>query len=611
MRILLFATASLLAFAAQTAGSPAFAEETTTDVDGVTIEAARLPTTPADAPGVRVIDEAEIEALQATFAADILTTVPGVSLYSEGAFGGITSVRIRGASTDKTLVLLDGVPMNDPATPSGAFNFSSIDLADIDRIEILSGPQGSLWGSSAIGGVIAFRSREADGVNAGVEGGSFGTMRAYASIGTSTPDHAVSATVSGFRTDGVSQADEADGAAEDDGFETWTGGLNGRVRVTDGVELDGRIRYTWTEAETDGFPPPFFLLADTADRAESATWSGYGRVRFEGPWDVDHALSVSLYDLERESFGSFPGVFTAERQVWRYVAEHDRSQDRWGFVGGIEHERVRGDASFADATLETASLFGVGRFDVTDRVTTTLGLRHDAPQDFDGETTVRAAVSADLGGGWRATASSGQGFKTPTISQILCDFCFTPPVPLSPETAEGWDVTLGWRSQDRRLEASVTWYRLDVKDQISYVGGHYENIASTSADGIEADLRVVLAQGWRLKAGYAWTDAVDQSSGLRLLRAPEHTGSATLFWERGRFDAALTVRAESEQRDVVGFGTGVRDGFVTADLAAGFDLGERVRLTARIENLTDAHYQEAAGYGQPGLSGYVGIRLRY
>jgi vitamin B12 transporter len=104
---------------------------------------------------------------------------------------------------------------------------------------------------------------------------------------------------------------------------------------------------------------------------------------------------------------------------------------------------------------------------------------------------------------------------------------------------------------------------------------------------------------------------VDNSTGLTLLRAPEHTGSATLLWEHGRFDAALTVRAESEQLDVIGFGTGTRDGFATADLAAGFDLSERVRLTARIENLTDARYQEAAGYGQPGLAGYVGIRLRY
>jgi vitamin B12 transporter len=612
MRTPLFTAAGLAALLA-TAPAPAFAFEApeATDVDEVVVTIARLPTTPADAPGVRVVDAAEIEALQATFADDVLVTVPGVSLYSEGAFGGITSVRIRGASTDKTLVLVDGVPVNDPASPSGAYDFSSLDLADVGRIEILSGPQGSLWGSAAIGGVISFTTREPDGLSAQLEGGSFNTLRSHVSVGVRDADHALFASVSSFRTDGVSQADEADGNPERDGFETWTAGVGGRARLAPAVEVDGRVRYTASDADTDGFPPPLFLLADTADRAQKQTWSGYGRARIEGPWAVDHTLSVSLYDLERDSFGSFPGHFTADRQVYRWVAEHDRPQDRWGLVGGVEHERVRGDASFADARLSTTSVFAVGRFDLSDRLTATLGLRNDAPDAFDGKTTVRATLAANLGGGWRATASFGQGFKTPTISQFLCDFCFAPPVPLRPETAQGWDATIGWRSAGRRLQGSLTGYRLEVEDQIAYVAGRYINIASTSADGIEADLQAELPLGLRLKAGYAWTHAVDDATGGRLLRAPEHTGSATLFWAHGRFDAALTARGESEQLDVVGFGTGVRPGFVTADLAMGYALTERVRMTARIENLTDRRYQEAAGYGEPGLSGYVGLRLRY
>jgi len=607
MRTGLPATACLAALAA---AAPAFAQDPV-EVESAIIEVARLPTTPADAPGLRIVDEAEIEALQATVAADILTIVPGLSLYSEGAFGGITSVRIRGASTDKTLVLVDGVPMNDPASPSGAYDFSSLDLAHVRRVEILSGPQGSLWGSAAIGGVINFTTRDPVGLEAGLEGGSFSTLRAQASAGISEPDHAVSAYVSAFRTDGISQADAADGNTEADGFETVTVGVAARARPAPRVELEGRVRHTDSEVDLDGFPPPLFLLDDTADRSESRTWSGFVRARVEGVLGLDHTLSISLYDTEREGFGAFPGVFTAERRLWRYTAEHDRSGDRWGLIGGIEHERSRGDASFTDAVVETTALFGVARFDVAEAVRATVGLRHDAPRDFDAETTLRLALAADLGAGFRATASWGQGFKTPTVSQIVCDFCFTPAAPLSPETAEGWDITLGWRSPDRRVQASLTWFRLDVADQIAYVGGHYENIDSTSADGIEADLEAELGGGFRLKAGYAWTDAVDNSTGLELLRAPAHSGSATLFWERGLWDAALTVRAESDQRDVAGFGAATRDGFVTADLAVGYDLNRRVRLTARIENLTDAHYQEAFGYGQPGLSGYVGVRLRY
>lgn len=589
------------------AAGPALADEAT-PVDEVIVTVARLPTTPADAPGLRVISADQIEAMQATFAADVLNTVSGLSLYSEGAFGGLTSVRMRGASTDKTLVLVDGVPMNDPATPSGAYDFSSLDLAQVDRIEILSGPQGSLWGSAAMGGVISFTTREAEGASLGLEAGSLSTLRATASLGVRDDDHALSVFASGFRTAGVSQAD---GGREADGFESWTAGAAGRVRLNPAVELDARVRYSDSRVETDGFPPPLYLLADTADRAQTRTWSGVARARIDAPWGIVHSASVSLYDIARESFGGFPGVFTGERQVWRWTAEHDRAGDRWGLVGGVEHERIRGDASFTDARLQTTSVFAVGRFSPGERFTATLGLRHDAPTDFDGETTARLSMIADLGAGFRATASFGQGFKTPTISQIVCDFCFMPAIPLTPETAQGWDATLGWRSADRRFQASVTAYHLEVADQIAYVGGRYENIDSTSTDGIEADLQAELGAGFSLRTGYAFTDAVDNSTGLRLLRAPAHAGSATLFWARERLDAALTVRAESDQRDVIGFGTGRRPGFATADLAAGYALSERVKLTARIENLADAHYQEAAGYGQPGRSAYAGIRLRY
>jgi vitamin B12 transporter len=590
---------------------PALAEEAPTPLDEAVVTVARLPTTPADAPGLRVVTAEDIETIQATFAADVLTTLPGVSLYSEGAFGGITSLRLRGAATDKTLVLVDGVPMNDPASPSGAFNFSDLSLADIGRIEVLNGPQGSLWGSSAIGGVISFTTRETDGLSAGIEAGAFATVNGWASVGRSSEAHALSASISAYHTDGVSQADAADGNREADGFDTWTAGLAGRVRVSPAVELDGRLRYTDSRVDLDGFPPPLFLLADTDDRSISKTWSGFGRARIEGPWDVTHSLSLSLYDISREAFGSFPGVFTGERQVLRYVAAHDRPGERWGLTGGVEHERIRGDASFADAALSTTSAFAVGRLEATDRLTATLALRYDAPDRFDAESTARASLAAELGGGFRATASFGQGFKTPTVSQVLCDFCFAPPIALAPETAEGWDATLGWRSRDGRVEVSLTGYRLDVKDQIAFVAGRYQNIASTSAEGIEADLRAELGHGFRLRAGYGFTDAVDETTGQPLLRAPRHTGSATLSWKGDDLDAALTLRAESEQLDVVGFATGVRPGFATADLAAGWALNERVKLTARIENLTDAHYQEAAGYGQPGRSAYVGIRLRY
>ena len=604
MRILLTTTC----LAALAAASPALADDTTTDVDEAVVTVARLPSTPDDAPGVRVIDADEIELRQADTAADLLATVPGLSLYQEGAYGGLASVRIRGASTDKTLVLVDSVPMNDASSPSGAYDFSALDLAEIDRVEILSGPQSSLWGSQAIGGVVAFTTRDLDGFEASAEAGSHRTLRGRMALGRSEADWAASAFVTGFRTDGISKAD---GFPEDDGYETWTVGAGGRRRLNGAVEVDGRIRFTRAEADQDGFPPPFFELADTADRSETDSLSGYVRARIDGPWGVEHSLSLSAYDFARESFGSFPGRYTADRQLWRWTAERDRPEDRFGFTVGAEREDVRGDASFADAELGTTSVFGVARFSPTRRVTATLGVRHDDPEGFEGETTLRASVMADVAAGFRIGGSWGQGFKTPTVSQILCDFCFAPPVALTPETADGYDLTLGWRSADRAVDVSVTAFRLEVEDQIAYVGGRYENISATRAEGVEVDLSAELGGGISVRGGYAYVDSEDLSTGLELLRQPEHSGSLSILWARGAFEGAVTARAESDQRDVVGFGTGTRDGFVVVDLAGAWDLNETVQLTARVENLFDADYQEAFGYGEPGISAFAGIRLRY
>ena len=121
----------------------------------------------------------------------------------------------------------------------------------------------------------------------------------------------------------------------------------------------------------------------------------------------------------------------------------------------------------------------------------------------------------------------------------------------------------------------------------------------------------MLGGGFDLTLAYAWTDATDRTTGARLLRVPEHAGSATLGWTGDRLSGALTVRAEGDQDDSGGFSTVARDGFVTANLNAAYELTDKVTLTARIENLGDEHYQQVFGYGEPGRSGYVGIRLRY
>lgn len=579
----------------------------------VIVTATRLPAIVADTPGARVIDRPVIEQRGAVFAADILSDVPGLSVVRSGAFGGVAQVRMRGASPGKTLVLVDGVAVNDAAEVNGAFDFSGLELSDIERIEVLSGPQSSLWGSDAIGGVIAFTTRDLDGFGAGAEAGSFDTVRGRLAAGRSTESYGFGAWVSHFDTGGISAADEADGNPEADGFTSTTAGARGRYAFTPTVVVDGSLRWTDSDAELDGFPAPTYALADTLDTQSSEQWSGFGRLRLTA-LGLAHQFSLSASDIRRETVSAFPSAFEADRQGIRW--QGDGRAAGVDFVIGAEREETEGSLSTGlTEQLGTSSAFATARIEPTDGLSLTGALRFDDTDDFGSKTTGRVSGAFDPGAGFTLSVAYGTGFKAPSISQAVCDFCFSSqPFPvLRPETATGYEAAIGWTSAGGRIEGRATLYRLKVEDQITYVfdpvtfDSFYVNVAETATDGIELESRARLGGGFDLSLVYAWTDARNETTGARLLRVPEQAGSATLGWSGERLSGALTVRAEGDQDDA----GGVREGFVTAHLNGSYALTEGVTLTVRVENLADQRYQQVFGYGEPGRSGYVGVRLRY
>lgn len=592
MRTFLISTAALAALSAATPSRAA-------DIDEVIVTATRLPARLDEVTGARVIDARELDGRGVAFATDVLSTVPGVGVARNGAFGGIASIRIRGASPDKTLVLIDGTPVGDAADPNGAFDAGALQTSDVSRIEVLSGPQSSLWGSEAIGGVVSIATREIDGLRLDGEAGSFDTRRGFAGAGVATDGYAFSGSLAGVTSDGLSKADRG---TEKDGVETWTGTIAGRFTAGP-LKVDGRVRYTDTEVEADGFPAPTYELGDTPDLALSKAWQTHLRASGQA-LGFTHTLSLSTYDLDRKSVSDFPSDFEAARDVIRFTAERE------GLVLGAERQESDADLSGRPSlNLSNTAVFAVGRVKA-ERLTLTGSLRRDNPEAHGAKTTGRIAAAADVGGGFTVTASAGTGFKTPTISQAVCDFCFAPAVPLKPEKAEGYDLRLGW--ENGAVRASVTAYRLSVTDQIAYRALRYVNIAATRAKGVEAELEAEVAEGVRLKLAYALLDAIDTTTTASLLRTPDHSAAAAAFWDRGAWSGSLTLRAESRQSDTArdGFSPVVREGFVTADASLAYALNETVTLTGRIENLADDDHQETFGYGEPGRAIYLGFRLK-
>ena len=571
----------------------------------------RLPEPLAETVGVQVIGEAEIRLRQANSPREALNTVPGLAVERSGAFGGLIAVRQRGAATDKSLILLDGVPLNDPSQPSGSTDLALIDMNDVVLVEVLSGPQGSLWGSDAIGGVIAFTTRPPQGWRAALEGGSYGYVRASAGAGVRSDRYDGGISAAGWRADGISAADRRNGNIEADGGWSWSAAAQGRYSLTDRLALFGQVRRLQARSDTDGYPPPAFTFADTAEVARNATWFGQAGAEARA-LGLGHRLTWAVWDIDRSNLGGdFPATFTGRRQIARYVVTRGAPDDRFSAQAGLDYQTDR--ASVSDGTrlsIASTGLFAVARLRPTPALSLTASVRRDDPSDFS------PAVTGRLAGVWSPredlafTAAWGQGFKTPTISQLACDFCFPggPSAGLRPEHAEGAEAGLRWRPGRLPLRLQVTAWRLRVRDQIDFSASfpfRYANLKETRSRGVEAAAEQWFGL-WRLRETYAWTEAVNVATGEALLRVPRHAGSVTLGYEGRRLSGLATVRAEGPQADA----GGRRPGFIVANVSAAWAVTRDLDLTARIENLTNARYQEVLGYGEPGLSAYVGVRLR-
>lgn len=578
----------------------------------VVVSALRLEQTVGEAGvSVSIVEAADIERRSLSALTDALATLPGVTVAESGAFGGVASVRIRGASAGQTVVLVDGVNVNDAGAPGGGFDASLFDLFDIGRIEVLRGPQSTLWGSDSIGGVVSIlttRPGEGPGLRAFAEGGSYETLRAGASLSGGRGE--ASGRLSGVWTTsgGISKADERAGARERDAFASASLSARGDIDLVEGLRAEAGARWTAAEIDFDGFPPPDYELADTDDRTDSTDASGYARLlgaSFGGRLASVIEISGQSLTRENEAGGVFSSRNEAQRTTLRYTGEVAKAgPGRLAF--GLEGEESRADGVEA----QMASLFGLYEWRPAAGWSLTGGVRLDDDSRFGLEATSRLAMSVDLGRGTRLRAAWGQGFKAPTLFQasFICSFCglSAPNADLRPERSEAIEAGLQTRLGDLDLE--VTVFDEDMVDLIdfSFARG-YDNISKARRTGIETAARLPLGRDWSLRAVYAYVDARD-GAGDPLPRAPRHSGDVELAYaSSGPLSVAFSLRGNGRQSD--GFGPDV-PGWLRADLAWSLALEDGVDFYGRIENLTDEAYQQVGGYGTPGRSARVGLRLR-
>ncbi len=589
--------------------------EVETAIDTIVVTGTRIEQTAAEAGStVRVIDAEEIEARGFSHALDAIAGAPGVTINQNGAFGGAATVRVRGASSDHTLVLVDGVSVNDASSPGGGFNFARLDTENIERIEILSGPQSTLWGTDAIGGVVSIITKQpGEGLtgDAFAQAGSYGTFRGGASISNAGAAGDLRLAVTRLGTDGISRADARNGNTEDDGFDSRTLSVQGGLNLPAGARIDGSVLWNDSRTEFDSFA--FGAQGNVADGDElNETEERSANLSLTAPLldgKFDNLLLIGRSGIDRRSFsdGEPSHAAEGERTLFRYQGTLTVDARNTLAVGA---EREESTARQSRSTLD--GLFALYELRPFDALTLTAGLRSDDHDQFGSETTARLAAAWQASSSVTLRGSWGQGFKAPTIFQttFFCCGAAAPNEELKPERSEGVDIGAEWRSAGGRGQAGIAIFQQDTMDLIdfSFAVGSYENIAAVESRGVEVTATWNLTGSLALSADYAYIKALEGDGSPRL-RVPRHSGDLVLgFDPPGGFSGTALIRFNGRESIQ---GGGELDEWTRVDINARYDPSGSVEVFGRIENLFDTHYQQVLGYGTPGRSGSLGARWRF
>jgi vitamin B12 transporter len=508
--------------------------------------------------------------------------------------------------------MIDGVVTNDPSSPGGGYNFATLDVANIERIEVLRGPQSTLWGSDAIGGVVNIVTKRPEpgfGGNIFAEGGSYSSLRGGGelSIGDERYDLRIGAIR--YETDGISKADEANGNTEEDPYDATTLSFGGGISLFDNARLG--LNALWIDSDTEYDSFVFGAQGNVGDgdelqkSEELMADATFDFSLFDGRFE--NQLLAGYADIERDNFTNGVPSFGSEgeREQYRYQGTvHINDANK--LAVGAEREVI----ATPDGEAALDGLFGLYEWQALDELTLTAGLRRDDHDVFGGETTGRLAVAYNPADTLTLRASWGEGFKAPTLFQTTFFCCgATGPNPdLKAETSDGWDVGADLRTADGRGALGITYFDQDTTNLITFgLGGSYENIAEATSSGIEVSGSYALTDWLGVELDYAYIDAED-GSGEALVRVPEHSGDLVLVLDpEGPFSGSVLLRYNGAESDPAG----EVDSWARVDVAGRYELGDAIELFARIENLFDEKYQQVLGFGTPGLSGYLGARLRF
>jgi len=610
----------------------------------VVVTATRLETPSREVgSAISVISGFDLSRFKRMLVLEALKEAQGISVIQNGGVGGASSVFLRGANSEHTLVLLDGVELNDPINPSRSADLAHLFLANIDRLEILRGPQGPLYGSDALGGVVNIIPSRGHGkprLTLTSSGGTYGTITGQAALSGSAESVDYSLSLSRYRTRGVSAADAAlAGNSERDGYQNWT--LSGRIGVAleENLEFDIVGHAVWADSDIDNFGGPYGDDTNNTQNYRSLFLKGQVRGLFlKNRWE--QRLAVSVVD-SRRSHNNPPDEFhplEKEEGVFKgriLILDWQNNFFLWSghtLTAGLVFEREEGESEYLSESswgsylsqfprrkAGTVGLYLQDSVRVADRLFAAAGFRFDRHSRTGNALTYRVAPAYIFKPTQtKLRATIGTGFKSPSLYQLFAPGTIFGPIGnsnLKPERSLGWDAGIEQPLFGGRASASFTYFHNDFKNLIDFsVIQGYINIGRAETKGVEAEFSARPWEALSFSLVYTGLRARDEVQKSPLLRRPEVVFAARLSYDfLSKWNVAFSFNYVGPRKDVdynvwpaltvTMPAHSLLNGVISYEAAA------NTELFVRLDNILNERYEVVYGYGTLGFSVQAGVRL--